>query len=59
MTRQRVSASMARAPTVAYWAMIASALRAAAMTSSSVVHWAAISRRPAASMIARSMSTSP
>jgi hypothetical protein len=59
MTLQRVRASIALAPTVAYWTMIASASRADSMTSSSVLQSAATSRRPASSMIARSMSTSP
>jgi hypothetical protein len=59
ITRHRVRALMAFAPTVAYWAMIASASRATPMTSSSVLHWAGTSVRPAPSMMARSMSTSP
>ena len=43
---------------VAYWATIAAASCATSITSSSVLHWAAISSKPPCSMIVRSISTS-
>jgi hypothetical protein len=48
-----------RALIVAYWATTAAAPWATSITSSSVLHWAAVSSKPASSMIARSTSTSP
>src|SRR5262245_25773210 len=50
---------MALAPTLAYWVSTPSASRPCSMTSSSLLHCAADSANPAASMTSRSISTSP
>src|SRR5215510_2801793 len=59
MTRRCGRLSMAAAPMWAYWVRMPAASRPWLMTSSSDLHWYALSVKPAPSTIARSMSTSP
>src|SRR5918992_2262126 len=53
------TSSMTREPIPAYWVRTPSTSRPFSITSSSLLHCAAMSWNPALSMIARSMSTSP